>query len=74
MSILKILLKVDSIYNEFWWRAKVNQQNYYYTKSWDYLCKPKFKGGLGFKTSHNLNKALLAKLTLDTFGYNVFPS
>ena len=31
-------------------------------KSWDKLCTPKDKGGLGFKKSKDINSALLAKL------------
>ena len=67
MTILKVLmelyLKLDMICQKFWWRVKVDQQHYFGPKAWESMCKPKIDKGKGFKLFHNLNKALLAKLT-----------
>ena len=67
VTILKVLmevsLKLDMICQRFWWRVKVDQQNYFCPKAQESMCKPKIDNRLAFKLFHNLNKALLVKLT-----------
>ncbi|XP_073154204.1 uncharacterized protein [Henckelia pumila] len=45
---------------DFWWGLE-NDKKKMHWKTWDFLCKPKILGGLGFRKLEIFNKALLAK-------------
>lgn len=53
---------LDALSRKFWWKPKEPKGKYLALKSWDKLCTPKDKGGLGFKKAKDINSALLAKL------------
>ncbi|XP_073317203.1 uncharacterized protein [Primulina huaijiensis] len=44
----------------FWWGSGKKNRRMHWT-TWDFLCKPKCKGGMGFRKLEIFNKALLAK-------------
>lgn len=44
----------------FWWGMEKGKKNIHW-KAWDFLCKPKCIGGMGFRKLCTFNKALLAK-------------
>ncbi|XP_075515477.1 uncharacterized protein LOC142550125 [Primulina tabacum] len=44
----------------FWWGSGKENRRMHWT-TWDFLCKPKCKGGMGFRKLEIFNKALLAK-------------
>lgn len=46
--------------SRFWWSAKANNRELHW-ETWDKICVPQEKGGLGFRDSHDFNLALLAK-------------
>ncbi|XP_073137930.1 uncharacterized protein [Henckelia pumila] len=53
----------DSIEREcadFWWGMDGAKRRMHWT-TWDFLCQPKWKGGMGFRKLDIFNKALLAK-------------
>ena len=54
--------KLDSLSRKFWWKLKKSEEKFLTLTAWDNLCKPKCKGGLGFKSAKKMNNALLAKL------------
>ena len=54
--------KLGATVRRFCWNPTKPTGKYLAWKSWDYLCNPKSKGGLGFKKAKNFNTALLAKL------------
>ncbi|KAL0007081.1 hypothetical protein SO802_008583 [Lithocarpus litseifolius] len=54
--------KLDALSRKFWWKPKEPTGKYLALKSWDKLCTPEDKGGLGFKKARDINSALLAKL------------
>ncbi|KAA3486462.1 reverse transcriptase [Gossypium australe] len=52
--------KLESIMNNFWWSNNKTLKGIHWS-CWETLCKPKCKGGIGFKNLFLFNKALLAK-------------
>ncbi|KAL5746545.1 hypothetical protein ACOSP7_027691 [Xanthoceras sorbifolium] len=44
----------------FWWSGDKSKRKIHW-RSWDYLCKNKLEGGLGFRNLISFNQALLAK-------------
>ncbi|XP_075480607.1 uncharacterized protein LOC142521262 [Primulina tabacum] len=43
----------------FWWGVENGKRKLHW-KTWDFLCKPKMRGGLGFRKMDEFNRALLA--------------
>ncbi|XP_075491149.1 uncharacterized protein LOC142529488 [Primulina tabacum] len=64
MSCFKMPIRVcEDIEKEcanFWWGLDKGKRKMHW-RSWDFLCKPKGRGGLGFRKLTEFNKALLAK-------------
>ncbi|KAH1065448.1 hypothetical protein J1N35_030435 [Gossypium stocksii] len=52
--------KLKGIMNKFWWTNNKTARGIYWS-TWDFLCRPKCMGGMGFKNLGLFNKALLAK-------------
>ena len=40
---------MDALAHKFWWKPNGFEGRFLTLLSWDNLCKPKCKGGLGFK-------------------------
>ncbi|KAM6578537.1 hypothetical protein CsatB_030374 [Cannabis sativa] len=53
---------LDSIVKRFWWNGSPECKNYWAAISWNALCQPKQRGGLGFRRFEDINHALLTKL------------
>ena len=53
--------KLDLLSRRFWWKPKEKEGRYIAWKGWNRLCQPRCVGGLGFKETREVNKALLAK-------------
>ncbi|KAL5717241.1 hypothetical protein ACHQM5_010283 [Ranunculus cassubicifolius] len=51
---------MDSANRDFWWNGSFDS-NAAHTLGWGKLLLPKYEGGLGFKDSRTMNKALLGK-------------
>ena len=66
MSLIKvpssICDKLDVLTRHFWWKPINQDGKLLALKSWDKLCYPKAKGGLGFKKAAVFNNVLLTKL------------
>jgi hypothetical protein len=64
MNCFKLLVKlckdIEGIIRRFWWGQKNDQRKIHWI-SWDKLCQPKGREGLGFKELQKFNIALLAK-------------
>ena len=52
--------ELNSIVSKFWWGQKHDEQKMVWMK-WNKLCRPKAKGGMGFKDLKAFNLALLEK-------------
>ena len=51
--------ELTSMVNQFWWRQKKEERKMVWL-SWDKMCLPKEKRGMGFRDLKTFNKALLA--------------
>jgi len=51
---------IESMISEFWWGSKQGERKIHLIK-WETLCKEKKKGGIGFRTFHKFNLAMLSK-------------
>lgn len=51
---------IKSVLAKYWWGQTRNEKKIHWI-SWDKLCSPKSKGGLGFPDIHAFNLAMLAK-------------
>ena len=51
---------LTSMIRNFWWRQRGEEKKMTWL-SWDKLCEPKVRGGMGFKRLQQFNLALLAK-------------
>lgn len=54
---------MGAMLRKFWWEAKPNSQGFVALKVWNDVCKLKDLGGLGFCHFHDMNMALISKLT-----------
>lgn len=56
----KICNDINSILAKYWWEQTQNEKKIHWI-NWGKLCKPKDKGGMGFRDIHAFNLAMLAK-------------
>jgi hypothetical protein len=54
--------KLEKIQRNFLWSARGSEKNRLSLVSWDTICKPKSRGGLGVRRISNLNNILLTKV------------
>lgn len=58
---MSIYENLDILNRNFLWGGSDKKQKIHLCQ-WDLVCKPKSKGGLGLKKTHDMNEALLAKV------------
>ncbi|PKI36247.1 hypothetical protein CRG98_043359 [Punica granatum] len=65
MSLFRLLKStlsaIDKVTRRFWWGVNKEEGSYFAPKSWDNICQPRAKGGLGFYRAEDSNKAMLSK-------------
>ncbi|XP_019173912.1 PREDICTED: uncharacterized protein LOC109169485 [Ipomoea nil] len=52
---------IEYVLNKYWWSGSTTKGKGVKWKSWNGLCAPKKKGGLGFRCIREMNLALLGK-------------
>uniref|UniRef100_A0A803NWY3 RNase H type-1 domain-containing protein n=1 Tax=Cannabis sativa TaxID=3483 RepID=A0A803NWY3_CANSA len=56
----ELIKDIHGMMARFWWGSSDSKNKIHWGK-WDKLCKPKDKGGMGFKNLEKFNQSLLAK-------------
>ena len=51
--------ELEGMMNSFWWHSNHSGRKGINWVNWEYLCKPKGCGGLGFKQLHSFNIVML---------------
>ena len=51
---------IEAMIRKFWW-GQLRDRRKIHWKNWEMICKPKSKGGMGFRELGKFNKAMLAK-------------
>ncbi|CAL2226086.1 unnamed protein product [Prunus armeniaca] len=59
---MSICEDLDKVNRNFFWGGSEKKHKIHLCQ-WDLMCKPKSKGGLGLKKTHDMNQALLAKVS-----------
>ncbi|XP_062075810.1 uncharacterized protein LOC133779929 [Humulus lupulus] len=57
---LQLSRDIERLMCKYWWRSSSNKAKIHWM-SWDRMSKPKADGGLGFRSLHDFNVALLGK-------------
>ena len=55
-----LIREIETLIRRFWWGYRGEQRKIHWI-SWERLCQPKNKGGMGFKELSKFNDSLLAK-------------
>ncbi|XP_019179198.1 PREDICTED: uncharacterized protein LOC109174416 [Ipomoea nil] len=58
---VRVCETIEKLFNRYWWGGGGAGTRGIHWMSWNQLCEPKSKGGLGFRKLHVFNVALLAK-------------
>ncbi|XP_019182140.1 PREDICTED: uncharacterized protein LOC109177284 [Ipomoea nil] len=58
---VRVCATIEKLFNRYWWGGGGVGTRGIHWLSWNRLCNPKSKGGLGFRKLHEFNVALLAK-------------
>lgn len=58
---IKVINQLHKIIAKFYWGNTAGAKNKHWV-SWEGMCYPKEKGGLGFRSLHHMSKAVFAKL------------
>lgn len=56
-----VIRKLHSIFAKFFWKNTTEKKSRHWV-SWDTLCLPKYKGGVGFRSVFDVSNALFSKL------------
>ena len=56
-----VIKDLHKLFNRFFWQTKEEGRSKHWS-AWENVCYPKNEGGLGFRSLHDISKALFAKL------------